>query len=65
MIAEQTSLLTKIEENTAVLKTMGKLGGAAAPVAAAAAAAEGGGGLLDMIPGKKILGGIKQQAKDY
>ena len=61
MIAEQTGLLKKIEENTAVLKTMGAVG-AAVPVAAAAA--EGGGpGLLDMIPGKKILGGLKSAGK--
>lgn len=61
MIAEQTGILQKIEENTAVLKTIGAVGGAA-PVAAAAA--EGGGpGILDMIPGKKILGGLKTAGK--
>lgn len=62
MIAEQTGLLKKIEENTSVLKTMGAIGGAA-PVAAAAAEGGGGPSILDMIPGKKILGGLKSAGK--
>lgn len=63
MIAEQTGLLKKIEENTSVLKTMGAVGATAAPVAAAAETSGGGFGLLDMLPGKKILGRAKTAGK--
>lgn len=59
MIAEQTGLLKKIEENTSVLKSMK---GMAGPVAGAAAA-EGGGSLLDMIPTKGLAKGIKNIGK--
>ena len=62
MIAEQTGLLKKIEENTSLLKTIGAVG-AAAPVAAAAAEGGGGPGLLDAIPGKGIIKGIKTAGK--
>ena len=58
MIAEQTSLLTKIEENTAILKTM-KGGVGSAPVAEAAAGGAVGGSLLDMIPTKNIARGAR------
>jgi len=58
MIAEQTSLLTKIEENTAILKTM-KGGMGSAPVAEAAAGGAAGGSLLDMIPTKSIARGAR------
>ena len=59
MIAQQTGLLTKIEENTSVLKSMGLGAATVAPVAAAGA----GPGLIDAIPGKKILGGLKSSGK--